>query len=562
VPVLGRQAAGFLAAALFLAATTGGGDASGAPPTSGSSRWAQRAQKGGKRPTPKPAKPKAGGPRKPVEAPPARPLSIDLPLWTRHLSGGVLVVAVPSATAQIVAVTVVEGAGAASDPAGRGGLASLRARLDGARASAERRAALVTERGGDAWVEVEREQVVARYVLPAGELALPLWLEADRLEARVSEATLVGSLRAMTEARDRDPSVRQRGALDALVYSGLAPYAHDPDGTADELLAIRNDAVAGTLAPRPPRPIVVVITGAITAERALLDADAQLAGVVARPATAPSVALPDQTNQREADLTDARTATGSLWVGFAIPPGSEADHAALEVAAAILANGPRSRLERALIDEGVARGVRAELERRRGPSELRIAVDLAPGADPVRARELTERLLLELGKSAPPPDEVRRAIAWLVEKRVETLADPSALATEVARAALRDPEAFSGPKGAVEAELDRWTGTNGDAVARAVSKHLSPIRRNVVEVAPEHPLEAPTGPSLAKPAPRRGAGAAPAKGAPKAAPAKLQPAKAPPAKGQPAAGAPAKPTPAAAPPAKGTRGPAKKRGKP
>ncbi len=549
MPALGRKAAAVLAGALFLATTSASLDGDAAART-GSGRVAA---KGGKKPlaTKPPSKPKGpAGPRKtpPADAPPARAaLSVDLPLATRHLAGGVLVIAIPSSTAQVVAVTVVEGAGASSDPPDRSGLASLRARLDGTRATAERRSLLIAERGGDVSTRVEAEQVVSSYVVPAGELALPLWLESDRLEARVSEETLVGSLRAMAEAREHDPAARHRSGLDSLVYSGFAPYAHDPDGTADELVAIRNDAVAGTLPARPTRPIVVVITGAITADAALEAADRELAGVAARPAAASTLALPDQTNQREAVAPDARAATGTLWVGFAVPPAAEVDHAALEVAAAMLASGPRSRLDRALVDGGLAESAHAQLERRRGPSELRIEVDLAPGADPVRAREITERTLLELGRSPPPPDEVRRAIAWLIAERVRTLSDPSALANEIARMAVREPDAFAGPKGSVHADLDRWNATTGDAVARAVATHLSPIRRNVLEVRPEHPLEAPTGPSFSKAPPRLpGLGRTPGGVAGKPPPGAVTP------------GA----KPAKAPPAKGPRRPAKKRGKP
>lgn len=437
---------------------------------------------------------------------PRAPLTMDLPLATRHLAGGVLVIAVPNASAQVVSIVVAEGSGTASDPSDRGGLASLRARLGPARSTPAARDSLVRERGGESSILVGPDSIVSRYVVPAGELSLPLRLERDRLDARVSEDTLVGSLRAMTEAREHDPAARYRSALDGLVYSGFAPYSHDPDGSADELLAIRNDAVAGTLASRPARPIVVVITGAIDPEAALLAADRELAGVAARPASALSSTLPDQTNQREAALSDPHAATSTLWVGFAIPNAAEADAPALEVAAAILANAPRSRLERALIDDGVARAANAELELRQGHSELRIRVDLAPGADLVRAREVTERTLLELGKSAPPPGEVERAAAWLASERVRELSDPASLAAEVANMALHDPAQFAGPKGAVRADLDRWLTMNGDAVARATSTHLSPIRRNVLEVRAEHPVDAPTGASLPRPAPPRAHG--------------------------------------------------------
>jgi len=562
VPVLRRFSAGLVCALALatagVAAPTEVAAGEPAPPI------ARVAAKGGKKPAGK-AGPRGSTPavgRRNVQAPAARaPLTIDLPLATRHLAGGVLVIAIPSATAQVIAVTVAEGAGASSDPADRGGLASLRARLGGTRASAERRPALVAERGGEVSIRVGAEDVLTTYVLPTGELALPLWLESDRLLARVSEETLVGSLRAMTEARERDPAARHRSALDALIYSGFAPYAHDPDGKADELLAIRNDAVAGTLAPRPTRPVVVVITGAISAESALLAADHELAGIAARPSPALAGALPDQTNQREAAVTDARARTATLWLGFAIPTAATADHAALEIAAALVANAPRSRLERALIDEGIARAAHAEIDPRRGPSELRIEVDLAPGADPVRAREVTERALLELGKSSPPPDELRRAVAWLVAERVATLSDPASLATFVARAALREPDTFSGPTGSVRADLHRWSAIAGDAVTRAVATHLSPIRRNVVEVKPERPLEALARPSFPKAAPKRGASGSAAK--PQQDPKKALPplGSKPGPVGKPA---PAKAAPGKAAPSKPPREarPAKKRGKP
>jgi zinc protease len=447
-----------------------------------------------KRPAKPPAKPPVKAPARPVPgraaapAPPPAPRDerIEIEIVRERLAGGVEVVVAPMPASPVLGVALLEGAGSSSDPAGRGGLTAVWSHLGGRAASPQRRSQLVADRGGRCDLRIGRDDVISTYVLPAGELELALWLEADRLAPRVEEATLVDALRAIAERHARDPFARHEERVDALAFQGFAPYAHATDGTPEELLAIREDALSGAITARPPRPLVLVIAGPVEPAAALALARHHLGPARAGVAAAPPGELPDQINQRAIAVVDAQTRTSALLLGFAVArPAVATDGPALELAAAVLAGGPRSRLARTVIDDGSASSARAWLERRSGPSMFRVEVRMAPGADPVTVRERVERATQELGKAAPRPDELQRARAWLALDESRTMGDADDVAVRLGR------DVLAGAPQIGRWDLGRWRDVDGEAVARAATTHLTPIRRNVLEVQPERPLEAP-----------------------------------------------------------------------
>lgn len=482
-----------------------------------------------KRPT-KPPAARAAAPRATAPAPTAaapRDERIEVEVVRERLAGGVEVVVAPMPASPVLAVALIEGAGSSSDPAGRGGLCAVSSHLGGRAASPQRRARLVADRGGRAELRIGRDDVASTYVLPPGELELALWLEADRLAPRVEEDALVDALRALAEARAQGPFPRHEERVDALAYQGFTPYAHAADGTPDELLAIRDDALSGSVTARPARPLVLVIAGPIQPAAAIALARQHLGSARAAAAAAPPGELPDQINQRAVAVVDAEVRTPALLLGFAVPRAAvTTDGPALELAAAVLAGGPRSRLARTVIDDGSASTARAWLERRTGPSMFRVETRMAPGADPVTVRERVERATQELGKGAPRPDELQRARAWLALSESRAMGRADALAVRLGR------EVIAGTAQIGRWDLGRWRDVDGDAVARAAAAHLSPIRRNVLEVQPERPLEAPP---AAAPAPRGApARAAGPRSAPTAPPKGRAPAKPPRGGGKPA----------------------------
>lgn len=477
----------------------------------------EKAPKGG---APRPGSPAAGAPRAPrsaaaAPAAPAREARVELEVVRERLAGGVEVVVAPAPAAPVLAVAVIEGGGWSSDPQGRGGLASLLAHVGGSAATPERRAALLAARGGQASVHVGPDDVVSTLVVPPGELELALWLEADRLTAPIDEDALVDGLRALAAHRAADPFARHHDKLDGLAFQGWAPYAHAPDGTPEELLAIRADARAGAPSRRAARPVVVAIAGPVDPGAAIELARRHLGGISSAPASVPGGELPDQINQRAAAIVDGRARTAAVILGFAVPSAAvAADGPALELAAAVLAGGERSRIARALVDEGSASTARAWLDRRRGPSTWRVEVHVAPGGDVVTVRERVERMLVDLGKGAPRPEELERARAWLALEESDALSHLDQVAVRLGRAAAAGAAAPLG-----RWDLARWRDVSGDAVARAVTAHLSPIRRNVVEIHPQQPLEAPAPPPReAAPAASSRTAAAPAPAGKPAAP--------------------------------------------
>ncbi|WP_437733657.1 M16 family metallopeptidase [Sorangium sp. So ce1335] len=483
-------------------------------------------------------------------APAEAPIALALPIERATLENGLRVVMSPDRSSPTVAVAVTYDAGSRDDPSGRSGVARL---VMGMMARGSRNVPagehqrVVAERGGEASAEAGIDRTTYVDALPANELALALWLEADRMKSLELSAQAF-------EAQRREAQER-RGALlgaaygqgpirlQALVFQGYWPHEHPAVGDADDLagaeLSWARDFHAAHYG---PNRAVLSIAGGFDPGEAMELVRRYFDGIPAV-AAAPfkDVPFPEQTSQRTGVVRDSAAHAPAILYGWAVPPRSHPDHDALSVVAALLGRGESSRLGALLVaDKAVARSVRVATGEHRGPDLFSIDVRLAEGARVGDVEKLIEGEIRSLATAGPSPAELTRARRLLQSAFVAGLADPAARAR-----ALGEHELLFGDAAHLNGELARRFAVTREDVQRVAREHLGPMRRTIVETYPPATPGASPPPRAAARAgaPRAGVQAAPGKGAAKAAPGKGAAKAAPGKGGAKSRGAAARPAP-------------------
>jgi zinc protease len=505
-----------LAGGLLVLATT---TALAAPPSK--PHTAQKKGKGGKAPPKTPA-PKAAASAPAVEA----PLALALDVHRTTLENGLRVVVAVDHSAPTVAITLAYDVGARNEERGRSGFAHLFEHMmfQGSRNVAKGdHNRLIAGHGGELNGTTSSDRTSYYEVLPENELALGLWLEADRMRSLdVSQANFENQRKVVeeelrmrvTNAAYQPSEVR----LEELVYEGYWPYEHPTIGSMSDLDGAELDWVqAFHAAHYGPNNAVLCIAGDVDPSAALSLARGYFEGipkVAAPPFVDPG--LPEQKSQRTAVIEDVHARSPGLLYGWAIPPARSADHYAIDVLAAVLAQGEGSRLHQILVrDKTVARTVAATTGQRRGPDMFRISAILSGGAKLADVEKLIDSELNVLATRGPTDAEVASA------RRRVTSHLLLGMQSNLARARrLGDYELFFGDARLLSGELPRYLAVTKDEVKRVAAQYLGPTRRTVVETLPvghsaEHGDEAAhrTAPAPKSPAPIKDPG--PKKGATK-----------------------------------------------
>jgi zinc protease len=324
--------------------------------------------------------------------------------------------------------------------------------------------------------------------LPANELALGLWLEADRLRwlavtpqnfenqrkvvleehrASVDDAPYFSSLLRLNELVFRPHLDRRRllPDLEAARFEWVSDFHRQYYAPNNAVLSI-----AGDFEPDAAMQLV---------RRYFERAEAR-----PRPRFAPP-ALAAQTAERRDTRQDRHAKTPALYYGWAIPGIRAPAHYALELAARILADGESSRLHERLVKaSGLARTVGAWTDGTRGTDLFVIEALLGSRGNLKAAAREIDAELRRLAQTGPTEAELIRARN---QQRAHFL---FGLETNDKRAArLGEFEVFWGDARLLTRELDAYLAVSAGDVRKAVSEQLSMQRRSVVEVLPAAPAK-------------------------------------------------------------------------
>ena len=441
---------------------------------------------------------------KEVTATAAKPSQVEVALQIQRatLANGLRVVLNPDHTSPTIAVAVAYDVGSRSEERGKSGFAHLFEHMmfQGSR-NVEKGGhfRLIAAHGGQMNGTTNADRTNYFEMLPENELALGLFLEADRMKSLdISEANFENQRKVVQEEYRMRVSnaayAPSRIRLDELVYQGYWPYEHSTIGSMADLDAARLDSVGDFFAHHyGPNNAVLSIAGDFDPAQALALVHRYFDGIPKIAVTPFEAApFPEQTSQRTAVMHDDNARTAGLFYGWAIPPNGTADHYALEIAGSLLGEGESSRLHQLLVrDKEAALSASAGTADRRGPDLFSISVKLAEGRKPADVERLVEDEVKALATRGPSDAEIEKA-----RRQIQTGLLLSLQSNGVRSRRLADHELFFGDATQFNGELARYLAVTRDDVKRVVAQYLGPTRRSIVET---YPVESAAAPKDASP---------------------------------------------------------------
>ena len=430
-----------------------------------------------------------------------KPVAIQIPITKLTLDNGLRVVLNVDHTSPTVAVAVVYDVGSRDEEKGRSGFAHLFEHMMFQGSKNVKRGehfTLVAGHGGAMNGTTSTDGTDYFEMLPANELALGLWLEADRMASLdVSQENFDNQRKVVKEEhRMRISNVAYAPSalrLEEMVFQGYWPYEHATIGTMADLDAAQLDWVKDFHAKHyGPNNAVLAIAGDFDAAEATAMVHKYF-DKVPKATLTPFVdsTVPEQTSQRTAVIKDEHALTAGVLYGWPAPTMREGATYALDLAAIVLGGGESSRLHQLVVrDKAVAQEITASIDRRRGPSLVTIDAKLTPEANAGDVEKLVLGVVKDLATKGPTAEELAKA-----QRRAQTRLVLD-LQTNGGRAiTLAEYEVFLGDAGLLAGEAARYLAVTADDVKKAVADHLVTTKRTVVET---YPIEEPKDPAEPK----------------------------------------------------------------
>ena len=247
---------------------------------------------------------------------------------------------------------------------------------------------LVQNNGGSANGTTNADRTNYFETLPANQLELGIFLEADRMRAlNITQANLDNQRQTVQEERrqriDNAPYGRTHEAVIATAYANFA-YQHSVIGSMEDLNAATvQDAADFFRIYYAPNNAVLSLVGDFQMDVALSLIKKYFESIPVQSAPpVPDVAESEQKIERRKIIEDAFAQAPRLDIVYKIPPGNTPDWYALSVLGQVLSGGVSSRLYQKLIkDKEVALNVSAGPDERRGPSLFWFSITARPGTD-------------------------------------------------------------------------------------------------------------------------------------------------------------------------------------
>jgi len=359
-----------------------------------------------------------------------------IPIETFHLDNGLFVTLSEDHTAPIVAVNLWYHVGSANEKPGRTGFAHLFEHMlfqGSAHVGSNEHFELIQRAGGTLNGSTWLERTNYFETVPSNELALALWLEADRmgelLPAMTQEKLDTQRDVVKNERRwavDNQPYGTMLEKLQELVFPASHPFQHSLIGSMEDLTAASLDDVAQFFSTYyTPDNAVLSIAGDFEREEAhrlVAEYFEPIPKGKGKPLLPPMV-LPPVFGKRLREVVHDNVSLPRLFMAFRTPVfGSEMYYAA-SVASAVIGLRKGSRLHQSLVRE---RQIAADasaftFDLAKGTDLLVIDVTARPETGLAQLEEEVEREVDLLHRDGVSESEVSRAIALIETDLIASL---------------------------------------------------------------------------------------------------------------------------------------------
>jgi predicted Zn-dependent peptidase len=323
--------------------------------------------------------------------------------------------------------------------------------------------------------------------LPANQLELGLFLEADRMRAlNVNRQNFDNQRHTVQEERrqnyDNRPYGRTYETILETAYDNFA-YKHSTIGSMEDLNnATVEDAADFFKRYYAPNNAALSLVGDFKTDDALALIRKYFEAIPAQEPPPPvDMTEPKQQGERRRILEDAFAQTPNIDIVYKIPPGNTSDWYALDVLSDVLAAGASSRLYKKLVKEKeLAVSVSAGPHERRGPALFHISVS-ARTLEGVP--EIEKIIYEELDRIASAP-----VAGWELEKvrmqsqrqQVESLYSTRTRANRLGQYAV-----YYNDPGLINTALSKIIQVTADDLQRVTKVYLNETNRTVVITTPK-----------------------------------------------------------------------------
>ncbi len=414
-----------------------------------------------------------------------------------RLANGLRLIVAEDHLAPVVAINVWYDVGSKHEQPGKTGFAHLfeHVMFQGSRhvAKAEH-IALVQAAGGTMNGTTWLDRTNYFETLPAHQLDLGLWLEADRMATlldALSQENLDNQREVVKNEKrwsyDNRPYGTWQEKLQAHLFPPEHPYHHSTIGSMEDLDAASLDDVKGFFRTwYAPNNAVLSVVGDVDTDAVRASVERYFGAIPANPSMPAlgDLSLPPTLGREVRETIMDRVPLPRIYVGYRAPVYGDPRLDALEVAGQIVAGGKGSRLHRRLVrDERIAQDVALfTLGFIGGASICAGWATVRPGVSVERVEAALHEELDRLAMEPVSADELARAFALIESdelgslQRVEERADRlSMYATLFDRPAL------------INEMLPRYLSVTPEAILEVAAATFRPDNRLVMTYLPETP---------------------------------------------------------------------------
>lgn len=391
-----------------------------------------------------------------------------------RLDNGLRVILSPDPKSPAISVCVAYDVGSRDETPGQSGLAHLCEHLmfkGSAHVGAGEHQDLIESVGGTDNAETGRDCTTYFESVPSNQLPLALFLEADRMGGINASDVHINQVRREVTAEkqtqnDDTPYDRTEEAIYSLAYTDYA-YQHPTMGSISDVWSVSPDTVRSFVKTYyEPNNAVLCICGPFNVNSAR---DLIIRYFAAIP-QGPSIPIVNLTQAgpvgcKSVPIDDPASVMNGYIRGCATVPATDPDYAPLLILTDILADGPTSRLYKAVVDKLGASSVDATMTPLRGPSLFQITAQfLGPNEGIATTIDAELAKIIQSGVSEA---EVRRAYN---QEYVQKL---YRLVTTVQRARILATDAIAyGNPNFVNAQLDAIRDVKPADIQRVARRYL------------------------------------------------------------------------------------------
>jgi len=415
-----------------------------------------------------------------------------------RLKNGLRVLISEDHTAPVFSIGIVYNVGSRNERKGRTGFAHLFEHMmfkGSQNVGSGEHFTLVYNNGGDMNGGTSQDSTMYYEMMPANQLDLALFLEADRMRALdINKANLDNQIGTVSEERkqgvDNQPYGRTFELVPELAYTNFA-YKHSVIGSLDDLRAATVDDVAAFFRTYyAPNNAALAIVGDVRTADCLAKVRQYFESIPQQaPPSEVDMTEPAQTAEKRQTIDDPLAKLTRLDVVYHIPQGLTADSDALSMLGSVLSSGRSSRFYDNIVRlKQLSQSVSAYAGQNRGPSLFRVGGTVMPGKS---VADLEKAIYEEIEKVKGGPIE-----AWEIEKtrNAALRGFVGTMTSSLSRAiSLSQYAVFYNDPGLINTRYQRLSSITAADVQRVAKQYLTPENRTVVITNPKPP--APTNPT-------------------------------------------------------------------